>query len=86
MLRPPRLDPAARLRRQKQDMTQDVLRYMGVPDTERERVQRYFDYVTAVSHPAAEGLNFLHELPKSINEDLHMFMHKAALKRMYLFQ
>ena len=43
---PPRRPSCHRALRQKQDMTMDVLRYAGAPDTEKKRVQYYFNYIT----------------------------------------
>ncbi|GIL81620.1 hypothetical protein Vretifemale_10634, partial [Volvox reticuliferus] len=50
--------------RQKLDMTQDALRYMRVPEVQRERVQAFYDFITQFSHPGSEGLGFLSELTK----------------------
>ncbi|GFR48311.1 hypothetical protein Agub_g10192 [Astrephomene gubernaculifera] len=72
--------------RQRLDMTQDALRYMRVPEAQIERVQAFYDYITSFNHPSAEGLGFLSELTKGINEDLHMFLHEEPLKRIYLFK
>ncbi|GFH09350.1 cyclic nucleotide-binding domain-containing protein, partial [Haematococcus lacustris] len=35
----------------KEDQTMDVLRYIGLPDTQKARVQAYFTYVTQFNHP-----------------------------------
>lgn len=48
----------------------DVLRYIGLPESQKERVQYYFSYITQFSHPTGEGLNFLAELPKALYEGL----------------
>ncbi|GIL58478.1 hypothetical protein Vafri_13605 [Volvox africanus] len=72
--------------RQKLDMTQDALRYMRVPEAQRERVQAFYDFITQFSHPGSEGLGFLSELTKGINEDLHIFLHSGTLMRIYLFK
>ncbi|KAG2436218.1 hypothetical protein HXX76_006530 [Chlamydomonas incerta] len=72
--------------RQRLDMTQDALRYMKVPEQHRERVESYFDYITSFSHPTAEGLSFLSDLPRGVNEDLHLHLHARQLQSVYLFR
>ncbi|GFH08072.1 cyclic nucleotide-binding domain-containing protein, partial [Haematococcus lacustris] len=37
--------------RTKEDQTMDVLRYIGLPDSQKARVQAYFTYVTQFNHP-----------------------------------
>ena len=61
-----RVCPSPRPPRQRQDTTMDVLRYLGVPRKEIDRVQYFFQYIMTYSHPSGEGLHFLNELPKSI--------------------
>ena len=56
--------------RVRQDTTVDVLKYMGVPEADRERVEEYFRYIIQYGHPAAEGMAFLNELPKPLFEEV----------------
>jgi hypothetical protein len=48
----------------------DVLRYIGIPDHERARVQAYFSYITQFNHPSGEGLAFLSDLPRTVYDQL----------------
>ena len=62
-------------------MVQDALRYAGVPDQYNEKVQGYFEYLQARSHPGGEGMQFLSELPSSLHLRLCEFLHSRSLKK-----
>ncbi|KAG2430561.1 hypothetical protein HXX76_010080 [Chlamydomonas incerta] len=70
---------------QKLLMVQDALRYAGVPDQYNEKVQGYFEYLQARSHPGGEGMAFLGELPSSLHLRLCEFLHSRSLKKVPLF-
>ncbi|KAG2446601.1 hypothetical protein HYH02_008586, partial [Chlamydomonas schloesseri] len=70
---------------QKALMVQDALRYAGVPDQYNEKVQTYFEYLQARSHPGGEGMQFLGELPSSLHLRLCEFLHSRSLKKVPLF-
>ncbi|KAG2485209.1 hypothetical protein HYH03_015996 [Edaphochlamys debaryana] len=70
---------------QKGIMTQDTLRYCGVPDAQCEAVQQYFDWLQLRSHPGAEGMSFLTDLPASMFRELHMYMYMHSVSKVPLF-
>ncbi|KAG2485216.1 hypothetical protein HYH03_016003 [Edaphochlamys debaryana] len=70
---------------QKLLMVQDALRYAGVPEGFAEKVQTYFEYLQARSHPGSEGMQFLQELPASLHASLCQFLHLRSLKKVPLF-
>ena len=59
-----------RTRRQREDMTLDVLRYTGAPVEHRQRVQTYFQYITQYSHPTTEGMTIMSDLPKALYQEV----------------
>ncbi|GLI61419.1 hypothetical protein VaNZ11_003776 [Volvox africanus] len=71
---------------QKLLMVQDALRYAGVPDGHSEKVQKYYEYLQQRSHPGAEGMQFLQELPSSLHVSLCQFLHLRSLHKVPLFK
>lgn len=62
-------------------MTQDALRYAGVPSANAEKVQVYYEYLQTRSHPGAEGMAFLSDLPAGLNTRLTKFLHAKDLSK-----
>lgn len=48
----------------------DVVSYIGLNKENKHRVEEYFKYITHYTHPAAEGVAFLNELPKPLYEEV----------------
>ncbi|KXZ53117.1 hypothetical protein GPECTOR_7g1007 [Gonium pectorale] len=71
---------------QKLLMVQDALRYAGVPERFSEKVQQYFEYLQARSHPGAEGMQFLQDLPSSLHLNVCQFLHRRSLNKVPLFK
>ncbi|GFR51323.1 hypothetical protein Agub_g13688 [Astrephomene gubernaculifera] len=71
---------------QKLLMVQDALRYAGVPDEHSEKVQCYFEFLQQRSHPGAEGMQFLQELPAALHLSLCKFLHRRSLDKVPLFK
>ncbi|GIL74011.1 hypothetical protein Vretimale_5055 [Volvox reticuliferus] len=71
---------------QKLLMVQDALRYADVPDKHSEKVQKYFEYLQQRSHPGSEGMQFLQELPSSLQLSLCQFLHLRSLHMVPLFK
>lgn len=67
-------------------MTQDALRYAGVPSRNAERVQQYYEYLQTRSHPGAEGMAFLGDLPAGLSSRLTRFLHTKDLCKLPIFQ
>eukprot|EP00198_Chlamydomonas_reinhardtii_P004689 XP_001694025.1 predicted protein [Chlamydomonas reinhardtii] len=70
---------------QKSIMTQDALRYMGVQDKVKDNVQSFFDFLQERSHPGAEGMAFLRELPSSLLRELQMYLYFKSVEKVPLF-
>ena len=47
-----------------------MLSYIGLNKENVHRVEEYFNYITHYTHPAAEGVAFLNELPKPLFEEV----------------
>ncbi|KAG2446592.1 hypothetical protein HYH02_008577 [Chlamydomonas schloesseri] len=70
---------------QKSIMTQDALRYMGVTEKVKDNVQGFFDFLQERSHPGAEGMAFLRELPSSLLRELQMYLYFKSVEKVPLF-
>ncbi|KAG2430570.1 hypothetical protein HXX76_010089 [Chlamydomonas incerta] len=70
---------------QKSIMTQDALRYMGVTEKVKDNVQSFFDFLQERSHPGAEGMAFLRELPSSLLRELQMYMYFKSVEKVPMF-
>lgn len=47
-----------------------ALRYGGATKDPMARAEAYFDYITQYSHPTAEGMTFLNDLPPGVYAEI----------------
>ncbi|GMH39832.1 hypothetical protein BSKO_07736 [Bryopsis sp. KO-2023] len=70
----------------RKDVLQDAVRYIGAPDDIQFRIQEYFDYLSKYAHPGPEGMALLSELPRSLFEDVSMWLYRDQLTGIPLFK
>ncbi|KAG2483266.1 hypothetical protein HYH03_017864 [Edaphochlamys debaryana] len=63
----------------------DALRYMGAPESHRERVAEYYDFLIQHEHPGPDADAFLSELPRGLVDDIRWSLYSHLLAGLPLF-
>lgn len=79
------LDAQALAFRQKMDAINEYMRFREIPEKLQYRIRRYFDYVWARNKGLNEK-NIIEDLPKALQTELALFLHREILTKVPLFQ
>ena len=58
------LAPTAARHRLKQDIVNNTVRYLGLPNSVVHKVGEHFDHLLARNHPGSDGMQMLQQLPR----------------------
>ena len=72
--------------REKMDIMRDTLVTLGLSETSKEQVLRYYEYLWSRHRQLDTETTFLEGLPISLQTPIKMEMHHDAINQCYLFQ